>query len=67
MQGWICQGYKAIKAIGGLHGARTLKATRLKAIKATGGVCRDEFLKATRLSRIREGYVVMSFSKLRGH
>ena len=36
LQGYL--GYKAIKATGGWHRARILKA-----IKATGGVCRDGF------------------------
>ena len=33
MQGWICQGYKAIKATGGWHRARILKATRLSRLQ----------------------------------
>ena len=33
MQGWICQGYKAIKATGGWDRARILKATRLSRLQ----------------------------------
>ena len=65
MQGWICQGYKAIKATGGWHRARILKATRLSRLQ--GGVCRDGFLKVTRLSRLQEGNAGMDLSRLLGY